>query len=147
MTIRSAPGTRAETLPEVQATRPLRGSSACSLHTSSRSRSIAARTAGSTSMCAESVSDISVPVLVERGEPYLAQAVQNLVRAPPEVVVQPQVLRVEGVVGRGALRVRDVGGALALAHGPRGGGQSGYAPAATAAWIAAPSAGPCDEPM
>ena len=78
MTISSSPGTRADRLPLVHATRPLRGSSACSAQTSRRSSS--------------GMDELR----------RVAQAVHDVVAAAAEVVVQPGVVREQPVVGVGA---------------------------------------------
>src|SRR5260370_28799156 len=82
----------------------------------------------------------------ECGGADLTQAVHDLVPAAAEVVVQPRVLGVEGVVRprRGGVGPVDV--ALDAAHRRRGRGTSGYSPPATPAWVAAPSAGPRPPP-
>src|SRR4051812_31746147 len=102
MTIRSSSGTRADTLPLVQATRPLRGSSACSAQTSRRSAATA------------SVTD-------RRPLADPPQRVHDVVAAAAEVVVQAGVVLVELVVDGGAVLVGLVDVAAHLAHG-RGGG-------------------------
>src|SRR3954468_13702690 len=84
MTISSSPGTRADRLPAVHATRPLRGSSMCSAHTSRRSASVTDQ--------------------LPRAQ--LAQPVHHVVATAAEVVVQLRVVRVERVVGVGPALVR-----------------------------------------
>src|SRR3954467_11441414 len=86
ITIRSSPGTRAERLPLVQATRPWRGSSRCSSHTSAR----------------RSITD-ELPGALER--------VHAVVAAAAEVVVQAHVVGVELVVGVRGRRLGLIGGA------------------------------------
>src|SRR3954447_518787 len=102
MTIRSSSGTRADRLPLVHATRPLRASSACRGPTSRRSAAVAS-------------------VMDHLPRPDLAQLVHDLVAAAAEVVVQAHVALVEHVVGVAARRVRDVGIARDAAHHLGGG--------------------------
>src|SRR4029453_15499056 len=85
MTISSSPGTRAERLPAVHATNPLRGSSMCSAQTSRRSASVTDQ--------------------LPRAQ--LAQPVHDVVAATAEVVVELGVVRVKRVVGVGATLVGD----------------------------------------
>src|SRR5689334_3526675 len=96
MTMRSSSGTRAEMFPLVHATRPLRGSSACSADTSRRSAATA------------SVTDRRLPA-------DAPQRVHQVVVAP-EAVVQLDVARVELVVDGGAVLVGPVDVAAHLAH-------------------------------
>src|SRR4051794_21748690 len=101
MTIRSSPGTRAEMLPLVQATRPLRGSSWW------RSASSARRAATVSSMDGLLEADA-------------AQLVHHVVAAAAEVVVQPDVAGVELVVDVGPGRIGQVGVPALATHGRRG---------------------------
>src|SRR4051812_36556019 len=101
MTMSSSSGTRAEMLPLVQATSSLRGSSACSAHTSRRS--------------AETASVTDRRLLADP-----AQRVHEIVVAA-EVVVQRDVSLVELVVARGAALVGWVDAAPALPHRRRRG--------------------------
>src|SRR3954468_9099906 len=82
MTISSSPGTRAEMLPLVQATSPLRGSSWWSSASSARREATASAMDGLLGADA-------------------AQLVHDVVAAPAEVVVQADVARVELVVDVG----------------------------------------------
>src|SRR4051794_7470677 len=101
MTMTSSPGTRAERLPLVHATSPLRTSAPCSAQTSARSAAIAS-------------------VMDHFPRPDPAQLVHDLVAAAAEVVVQPHVALVQHVVGVGAHGVGDVGVARDAAHRRRG---------------------------
>src|SRR3954463_10213425 len=101
MTIRSSPGTRAERLPLVQATRPLRGSSWWSAASSARSAATASPMDGLL-------------------DPDVAQLVHHVVAAAPEVVVQADVAGVELVVDVGPRGIGQVGVPALAAHG-RGG--------------------------
>ena len=72
----------------------------------------------------------------------------DVVAAAAEVLVQARVVGVQVIVGVRGGGVRGVGVALLLAPSPpRRRGCPGGAPAATAAWIAEPSAGPWSEPI
>src|SRR4051795_4747087 len=102
MTMRSWSGTRADRLPLVHATRPLRGSSAWSAQTSRRSAAIA------------SVTDRRL-----LADP--PQGVHDVVAAAAEVIVERDVALVELVVDRGAVLVGPVDVAPDLAHRRRGG--------------------------
>src|SRR3954471_17305501 len=97
MTIRSLPGTRADTFPLVHATSPLRGSSACSSQSSARTSAMRSPTDGL--HC-----------------PDVAQLVHHIVAATAEVVVQPAVAGVELVVDVRRSGVRQVGVTALLAH-------------------------------
>src|SRR3954469_20054311 len=109
MTISSSSGTRAERLPLVHATSPLRGSSACSAHTSRRRAAMA------------SVTDRRL-----LADP--PQHVHDVVAAAAEVVVQRDVALVEAVVELGAVLVGLVDVAAHLAHRLRGGVDVGIRP-------------------
>ena len=78
---------------------------------------------------------------------HVAQRVQHVVAAAPEVVVQAHVARVQRVVGLGVALVRPVGVAVSEPIAADAARMSACSPAATAACIAAPSAGPCSEPI
>src|SRR5215210_537131 len=97
MTMRSSPGTRADRLPLVHMTNPLRGSSACSAHTSRRSAATAS-------------------VMDHLARPDAPQRVHDVVAASAEVIVQPDVALIEELVAVGARGVRDVGVAGHLSH-------------------------------
>src|SRR3954468_15574098 len=97
MTMSSSSGTRAERLPLVHATSPLRGSSACSAQTSRRRAAIRSVTDGR--------------LLADA-----PQRVHDVVLAAAEVVVQRDVVLVEAVVELGAVLVRLVDVAAHLAH-------------------------------
>src|SRR3954453_11725460 len=93
-TMSSSSGTRADRLPLVHATSPLRGSSACSAHTSRRRAAIA------------SVTD-------RRLLADAPQVVHDVVAPAAEVVVQRDVVLVQAVVELGAVLVglvKSVGG-------------------------------------
>src|ERR671923_721655 len=99
--ISSASGTRADTLPLVQATSPFETSSACSAQTSRR---IA---------WASAMRDLP--------RAQVAQPVHDVVAAAAEVVVQALVVLIQRVVGVGAACVRHERRAHDAAH-RRGGG-------------------------
>src|SRR3954447_509167 len=101
MTIRSSPGTRAEMLPLVQATSPLRGSSWWSSASSARRAATASAMDGLLGADA-------------------AQLVHDVVAAAAEVVVQADVARVELVVDVGPRGVGLVGVAPLVPHRRRG---------------------------
>src|SRR3954449_7104246 len=96
-TISSSSGTRAERLPLVHATSPLRGSSACSAQTSRRRAATASVTDGR--------------LLADA-----PQIVHDVVAAAAEMVVQRDVVVVEAVVELGAVLVGLVDVAADLAH-------------------------------
>ena len=84
----------------------------------------------------------------ELPRPHIAQLVHHVVAAAAEVVVQPHVALVERVVGVGAALVRHgTRRALSVPIAAAAARMSGCRPAATAACIAEPSAGPCSEPI